>query len=382
MEMTKLEKRIVDFITDHMILIAFLLVSVFGALARLPMRDFPSGDALGCLLPWYDEISCKGLKVAVGNYNFPYQFVIYLLTKLPIEPLYAYKLLSGVFDYLLAGVCALIVYSCTEKREFSLFAYCAVLLSPVVVLNSSAWAQCDSIYVFFSMCGLYLLMKDRPFFAMCCFGMSLAFKLQAVFVFPALIMLYVMTKKFSIANFLMIPLVMIVISLPMVHWGRSLTELYEVYLGQTATYPQIVMNYPSLYSLVGGDTYWVLKRYAILLAITALGVLLVYLICQKIRVTKKNIVILLFLSAFTCVLLLPSMHERYGYAYEILAWILVFLVPKTAPLCIGLQLLSIQTYSHCLFRTEINLTALGYANIALYLVYLWILLKEMKQESR
>ena len=135
--MTKLEKRIVDFIMDHMVLIAFLLVSVFGVLARLPMRDFPSGDALSCLLPWYDEISCKGLKVAVGNYNFPYQFVIYLMTKVPIEPLYAYKLLSSLFDYLLAGVCALIVYGCTGQKRFSLFAYCAVLLSPVVVLNSA-----------------------------------------------------------------------------------------------------------------------------------------------------------------------------------------------------------------------------------------------------
>lgn len=380
--MTKLEKRIVDFIMDHMILIAFLLVSAFGVLARLPMRDFPSRDALNCLLPWYDEISCKGLKVAVGNYNFPYQFVIYLMTKLPLEPLYAYKLLSSVFDYLLAGVCGLIVYSCTGQKRFSLFAYCAVLLSPVVVFNSALWSQCDSIYVFFIMCGLFLLMKERPFFAMCCFGMSLAFKLQAVFVFPALIMLYLLTKKFSVLNFLMIPLTMIAISLPMVHWGRSLSELFEVYFGQTIIYSIITMNYPSLYSLIGGDSYWMLKDYAILITVTALGLLLVYLSSQKIQMTKKNMVILLFLSAFTCVLLLPAMHERYGYAYEILAWILVCLVPKTAPLCIGLQLLSIQTYSQYLFQTEINLTALGYANIAIYFLYLYILLREMKRESR
>ena len=148
------------------------------------------------------------------------------------------------------------------------------------------------------------------------------------------------------------------------------------------TYPQITMNYPSLYSLIGGDSYWMLKRYAILFTIMALGLLLVYLSSQKIEMTKKNMVILLFLSAFTCVLLLPAMHERYGYAYEILAWILVFLVPKTAPLCIGLQLLSMQTYSQFLFQTEINLTALGYANIAIYFLYLYILLREMKQESR
>lgn len=380
--MTKLEKRIVDFIMDHMILIAFFLVSVIGVLARLPMRDFVSGDASYYLLPWYDDISREGLGVAVGNYNFLYQFLIYLMTKLPIEPLYAYKLLSCLFDYLLSGVCALVVYSLTGKKQFSLFAYCAVLLSPVVALNSALWAQCDSIYVFFAVGGLFLLIKDLPFFAMCCFGMSLAFKLQAVFVFPALIMLYLITKRFSVLNFLMIPLTMIVISLPMVCWGRSLMELLEVYLEQTTTYTLIAINYPSLFSLIGGESYEVLRSYAILLTITALGLLLVYLSCQKIEMTNKNMVILLFVSAFTCVLLLPAMHERYGYVYEILAWILVFLVPKTLPLCIGLQLLSVQTYSHFLFRTEINLTALGYANIAIYFIYLWILLKEMKRETR
>lgn len=380
--MTKLEKRIVDSIMDHMILIAFCLVSVFGVLVRLPMRDFVSGDASIYLLPWYDDISRMGLGVAVGNYNFLYQFLIYLMTKLPIEPLYAYKLLSCLFDFLLSGVCALLVYSLTGKKQFSLFAYCAVLLSPVVALNSALWAQCDSIYVFFAVMGLFLLIKDLPFFAMCCFGISLACKLQAVFVFPALIMLYLITKRFSVFNFLMIPLTMIVVSLPMVFWGRSLMELLKVYLEQTMTYTQIAMNYPSLFSLIGGASYEVFRDYAILLTITALGLLLVYLSCQKIEMTEKNTVILLFLSAFTCVLLLPAMHERYGYAYEILAWILVFLVPKTLPLCIGLQLLSMQTYSYFLFGTEINLPALGYANIAIYFLYLFILLREMKQESR
>ena len=46
------------------------------------------------------------------------------------------------------------------------------------------------------------------------------------------------------------------------------------------------------------------------------------------------------------------------------------------------MLLSMQTYSQFLFQTEINLTALGYANIAIYFLYLYILLREMKQESR
>lgn len=377
--MTKCEKRIADFLMRHLIPIAFIIVTVLGVLVRIPLKDFLSPDAEGCLLPWYDEICVNGLSEQVGNYNFPYQLAIYLLTKLPFKPLYAYKLLSCLFDFLLAAACALVVYSCSGKRHFSLLTYCAVLLSPVVILNSAAWSQCDSIYVFFSVCGLYLLMKDKPLFAMCCFGLSLAFKLQAVFVFPGLVILYLMTRRFSALNFLAIPLAMVAISLPMLFVGRSLTELYKVYLWQTVTYPKMVMNYPSLYCLIGSDDYYLLSKPAILFAVTALGVLLFGIAYYRIKMTKENMVMLLFLSAFTCVLFLPAMHERYGYPCEILAWILAFLVPQTALLCIGMQLLTLRTYSFCLFNTPMNLTALAYANIAIYLLYAYILLKEMRR---
>ena len=97
--------------------------------------------------------------------------------------------------------------------------------------------------------------------------------------------------------------------------------------------------------------------------------------------TRENTVMLLFLSAFTCVLFLPAMHERYGYPYEILAWVLAFLIPQTALLCIGLQLLTLRTYSAYLFGTQINLTALTFGNLILYCLYVYLLLKQMKKNS-
>ena len=377
--MTKLEKRVVDYIASHLIPIAFLVVTILGILIRIPLRDQISLDASGCLLPWYEEILNNGLGSQVGNYNFPYQLAIFFMTKLPLKPLYAYKLLSCIFDLLLAVICSVLLYDLTKSRSRTLLVYCAVLLSPVVVLNSSEWAQCDSIFVFFSVCGIYLLLKDRPFLAMVFFGLSLAFKLQAVFFFPGLAILYFMRKDFSIGNFLAIPLAMIVLSLPMVFIGRSLTELAQVYVGQVETYRYMAMNYPSLYCIVGVEQFAGYAKVAVYLTIAALGALFFYIAYHKISMTRENTVMLFFLSAFTCVLFLPAMHERYGYPYEILAWILAFLVPQTAPLCIGLQLLTLRTYSAFLFDTQINLTALAFGNVVVYCLYVYLLLKQMRR---
>ena len=137
--MTKFEKRIVDYISQHLIPISFIVVTVLGILIRIPLRGLVSNDASRFLLPWYEEILENGIGSQVGNYNFPYQFAILIMTKLPLKPLYAYKLLSCGFDFLLAIVCAMMVYEITKKWSRTLLAYCAVLLSPVVFLNSAAW---------------------------------------------------------------------------------------------------------------------------------------------------------------------------------------------------------------------------------------------------
>lgn len=379
--MTKFEKRIAQFITDHLICIVFFTITVLGIWIRIQLREQTSGDSLGALLPWYEEIQKYGLSRQVGNYNFPYQLAIYLLTKLPLEPLHAYKLLSCVFDFLLAAVSAAIVHDITQSKSRTLLVYCAVLLSPVVILNSAAWAQCDSIYVFFALCGVYLLLKDRTLFAMLCFGFSLAFKLQAVFLFPGLLILYFMRKDFPIWHFLAIPLGMLIPSVPMLFVGRSFIELVRVYVWQSNTYHFMSMNYPSFYSILSANNYEIYAPMAILLTVSVLTLLLFAVVHYKIQMNTRNTVMLLFLSAFTCVLFLPAMHDRYGYPYEILGWVLAFLVPQTAPLCIGLQLISLRTYSAYLFGASINYTWLAMGNVCLYGVYVYLFLRQMPFDS-
>ena len=87
--MGKLEKNILSQIDQNLPLLSAAVFALLGIGMRLPLLDFISGDSEFCLLPWYDEILQSGLGQQVGNYNLVYQFLIFLLTKLPLEALHA-----------------------------------------------------------------------------------------------------------------------------------------------------------------------------------------------------------------------------------------------------------------------------------------------------
>ena len=140
-------------VEKNIFLIVFLCASLFGIIIRFTLRDVISSDSSSFLLPWYIEMKNSGgiqsLNRQIGNYNMLYQFLIAIMTYLPIPPLYAYKILSCLFDFLLAGLIGVIVYDLHNNKWEGMAGYIIVIFSPIVFLNSAAWAQCDSIYTFF-----------------------------------------------------------------------------------------------------------------------------------------------------------------------------------------------------------------------------------------
>ena len=165
--MFKTEKRLLEWIHKHIFILSLVGVTALSLCIRWGLRDFVSPDSESFLLYWYDLLKeaggLRGLNQQVGNYNMLYQFLIAVMTYLPIEPLYAYKLLSVIFDYLMAVGVAILVYELTTRnqREKAGLAYMAVILFPCVFLNSSAWAQCDSIYTFFIIASLIAALKEK-----------------------------------------------------------------------------------------------------------------------------------------------------------------------------------------------------------------------------
>ena len=94
--MTKFEKKILDLADQHLPLLLAALCTLLGIAVRVSLRDVVSGDYQAFLLPWYDAISANGLSRQVGDYNFLYQFIIWIFTKIQIPSLYAYKICSCI----------------------------------------------------------------------------------------------------------------------------------------------------------------------------------------------------------------------------------------------------------------------------------------------
>lgn len=381
--MLKCEKKFWIWIEKNIYTITVLGITLMGFLIRVSLRGYQSGDAGADLLPWYDEIQNGGgilsLGHQVGNYNLLYQFMIALMTYIPMKPLYAYKALSCLFDYLLAFSVGYLIYELTtEGRKWkALVGYSMVVFSPTVFVNSAVWAQCDAIYTFWIVMALIFLIKEKYVSAFIFYGVALAFKLQAIFFLPFLLFIYFAIKKFSIIYFSILPVIMGLLAIPSVLAGRKFTDIFAVYLGQTDTYKAMSMNYPSFWVLLNNgameETYETYKTAAILLTVCILAAWMIIWMVKKTELNKQNMLYMAFVIVYTCVLFLPAMHERYGYVYEILAMAIIFLNRKSIPLFVVLSGISLFTYGFCLHGSTINLSLLSVVNFIVYLGYAYLL---------
>lgn len=389
--MNNREKEVLLWVEKNIFLIVFLCASLFGIIIRFTLRDVISSDSSSFLLPWYIEMKNSGgiqsLNRQIGNYNMLYQFLIAIMTYLPIPPLYAYKILSCLFDFLLAGLIGVIVYDLHNNKWEGMAGYIIVIFSPIVFLNSAAWAQCDSIYTFFSIFALFMLIKERYILAFVLLGVAFAFKLQAIFILPVFLFVYFVRKKISILYFVIIPVVMCALALPnIIIGGRKVSDIFLVYFDQTSTYEKVSMNYPSFWNLLCDftldDNYTILKNIAMIFTIIILGALMVWLLISQINLNRRNILYIATLLIYTVVIFLPAMHERYSYILEILSLVLVFVERRTVFLTITLHIMSLLTYGHVLFERDINIYILSYINIGIYLLFVALFTSYVRKESK
>lgn len=374
------EKNLISWIETHILLLLFCIVTLLGFVIRVSLREFMTDDAYYFLLPWYDTIKENGgiqsLATQVGDYNLLYQFLISIMTYIPIPALYAYKILSCAFDYALAIAAGFLTKELLPQgsNKIPAFAtYTLVLLSPLVFLNSSAWAQCDSIYAFFAVCSFYFLCKDRYSLSFLCLGMAFAFKLQAIFLVPFFLLVWFMKRDFSIAAFLWIPVAMIVTALPAIFAGRNSLDIILIYANQTDTWRALYMNYPGFLALFTPHNlfnYTAFRNMAIAFTMAVLLVWAAVVIYKKIPATSRNLLYLFFILCYTCVFFLPSMHDRYGYVYEITAIILAVIDKKTRPLIIGLLFATLMSYAKYLFSYNyLPYGVIAIINLCAYLLY-------------
>lgn len=390
--------------------IAFLfLISVLGAVLRYLLKDDVSGDYIAFLEPWYETFQQDGvaaLRQQVGDYNLPYQTWILLMTWLPWKSLYAYKLVSCVFDYLLAVIVSLLVMelkgiqcgSRTDVTATGIIAYGMTLLFPQVWIDSAHWAQCDAIYTFWVVLALFLYIREKWAAAFFVLGISLSFKLQAIFIIPFFLIAWFVTHEHSFRKFLWMLPGFYLFCMPAILSGRRWIAPLNVYMDQTTEYSAIRFNFPSFWGMLfpaGTHENW--NRIAVLCTLLILAIGTWSLLHQgsdivrgrvardeadeKESITEascsckarrnKQWIRLACWCIWTCVLFLPNMHERYAYSLDIcmIVLILTFGQLRDVPViglcwlcslvCYGTARLELP-YSTDLFRVTCSLYTAAY----------------------
>lgn len=330
----------------------FAAAVAFTALAlviRASLLDFQSGDYLTFLAPWTQFFRDNGgfaaLRYSLGNYNPPYMYFLALFSYFDMSELYLIKLLSVLFDVLLAWACMKLLGLYTGSRAKLLGVFFAVLFLPTVVINGAYWAQCDSIYAFFGIYALYLGLRGRGCASMVSLAACFAFKLQAVFIIPVFFIL-LLAKKLRWRQLLVFPAAYIVFMLPALLAGRPFIETVTLYFAQAGTVGD-AMNYnaPSLTSMFqwSGNT----EGPSMLLIAAAFAlVLAAYAVAAVKRSSLDDTVILGFalLLAMGIPYLLPHMHDRYFFISGVLALVLAFRDWRFFPVPLLAELASLHCY--------------------------------------
>ena len=359
-KISSFEVKVLNFIEKHINVFIVIALLMFSLILRYFMIPFESADFNYFLKSWFYELKeaggLGGLANYPGDYNAPYMTILALLTYLKINPLISIKIVSVIFDYILAFLVGKFVYDVRSKDDnrkmLSILAFGITLFLPTVVMNGSLWAQCDVIYTTFLVLSFYFLYKDKVLFSFVSLGLAFAFKLQFIFVLPVYIILYFRKKNFSILYFLIIPLVNFILCLPAIIAGKPILECFLVYFKQTSTYRELNLNIPNIYSLINGNEQY-LSIFGILCLIVVLAFLLFYIIKQNINLTMERILLLSVLSVSLCVFLLPYMHERYLFAADILSFLYCCIYKRNYLVAIFISLISTLSYSVFLFSSSI-----------------------------
>ncbi|MFI6156092.1 glycosyltransferase 87 family protein [Kitasatospora sp. NPDC051170] len=327
-------------------------------LVRALLLPYESPDWYYFLGPWYRYLEDNGGFHALGgadfsDYNVPYLYLMAALSYLPVPGMTAVKGASILFDLLLASYAYRIAALRRPRRPGRPFAAAAtVLFLPTVVTNSGWWGQADAIFTAFLLGGVFHLMRGRSWWACSFFGLALAFKLQAVFLFP-LLLVAVLTRRLTWRSLLAVPAVYVALDLPAILLGADPWHLLTVYLRQTGTYQDLTLNAPSVYQFVSvpsGEEDPVRK--AGVLVAGALVLALVALAVRAVRGAEDRSAgpgragragrpgggggvdaagaVLLPATVFAIAVpfLLPSMHERYFYVADVLSVLLAFHRPR------------------------------------------------------
>ncbi len=285
--------------------------------------------------PWHG----LGQEIWSCNYNVPYLYFLAVFAKSEIYDLLLVKLLSILFDVLMAWVVMKLVGLFSQSPARRLTAFLGVLWLPTVYLNGALWGQCDVIYAFFAVLSVYLALSDRPGWSVAAIAVSVSFKLQGIFLLPFWMVLLI-AKRVKFWQLFLFPLTYVATILPAVFAGRNFLELLTLYFRNTGSIGDgLNYNSSSVYALLNFDALPAQagERIGIVLAFFLCISVFVGMLMRKDDIDNRVLLGVAVLFALGIPFLLPHMHDRYFFIADILTFALAVVSPKTAlaPLCVS-----------------------------------------------
>lgn len=386
------ELKFIEFCHNHILVLAGIALFLISLIIRWHFRGFISRDYEASLLPWYNELKAGGgypaLKNGIGDYYIPYLTLMATMTYLPGPPVYWIKLVSIVFDYIAAGVSAMIVWElkkdyCIEKRKLlAFFTWTSIILSPMVIFNGAVWGQCDIIYSTFILLSLYFVIKMQYTCVFLFLGIAFCFKFQTVFMLPIYILIYLKQKHFSIPYFIYIPFMYLVSGLPAVFAGRGILDVYGIYFRQITSYNSLTLKMPNIYSLLP-EQYGLFFLPGIMVTMALIILMAAYVVYYKrIVLDKLSIILLACWFNMTCIFFFPAMHERYSFLFIIILGLVYIQNYRKVYIPIVFNAVAVITYNLFLFGfIPFDMRILAAINLALWMVVSCDIVKNLNQEG-
>ncbi len=386
--MLRAEKKFWNWFLKNPALLILLGGTLGGLLIRYWTIGFHSED-MDIFLRWYRNIAENGgyraLSEQTGNYGVLFQTLLVIAYYLPLSPVVAIKAVLLPFDFVQAIAVGLIVKKISGSKLSGAIGYAVALNFPIVLLNGALWGQCESLITGFGLLAFYLVLERKPVWAFISLGVAFSVKLQGIFFLPFFLFYYVYKKKYSLLHFLLIPVTIVVTSLPGIVQGRSIVDLFRTLINQGGQYERISYNYPSFWGLMFPNMkegfYEDLKGMLIVLTLLVLAVGMLLLLKQRKPLTDTDMVKIMALILYVCPLMLPNMHERYDYTAILACLVVACLEWKTIPFLLIFMQVNLRTYGDFLFGNNPNWVVLSVANIVCFTLYAWNLVSGIRKRE-
>lgn len=345
-----------------------------GAVAiRAMALHYESPDFRIFLSQWYATLQSQGMSAFArpfADYNPPYLYLLYLASLTGAPAIVGVKVVSALGDLSLAVAVVALLRQLGRPRLLAVAGGLTMLFVPTVLINSAFWGQCDGLYTSVLVWVLVLTLRRSYSAAWLVFGLALAFKLQAIFFLPFLLVFWLIRprQRWWTPVIAIVPLVLAVV--PAWLAGRSLGSLAGIY-GSQAQGVTFLSYAPNIWSWFPPADQVILSRVALVL--TACGCLAVVgiAVAQRSRLDDLGALVLATLMLLAVPFLLPHMRERYFYPGEIFLVVLAFALPAATWPMLGMLTVSLLSNLENLMRVRLPWS---YAQLSLVVaaVLVWL----------